>query len=741
MSCTDCPLHQSALVTNCMSGVGPIGAELMLVGQGPGGYEDMHGVPFIGKSGQYLNEMLRDAGIDREECFVTNATRCRPPLVNRKERAPTPDEITACRRHLIEEIHRVKPAAIIALGDVALRALCKTSGVKAKRGKSFELHPEFGYACPVYVTYHPAAVLHTQPLRATVVSDLRRARDRHRPKDPVDWIRASEPTFAGGTLAYDIETINELGAITKAPTQVAFATRGSGPTLVCTWPVELTLPVQTNLISHFGWDFDDEKTGLQSTRDTAALAYLDDETQPLGLESLCVKYLGVRGWKEDRDGAPLGSDVLAEYNARDALNTLRLHDVLCDRLGDRISVADAILLPARLALTECSTRGLRIDLGSVLTARADFADAIMEARVACRALAQDAQLNPGSYAQVATVLRGRGFKLPKTDHDNDATDKAVLQELGDPFATAVLDYRKAVKADSTYGVPYEKAARSPDGRMRSHYTIIRTVTGRTSAQRDPRYDPSTNVQNLPRNLRHFLRDVLMADYAGIEFRIAAWLAREPTILANFAKNPLWDPHRFFASRFYRISESQVETEGPNSQRQIAKSGNFSQLYLGSADTLVEYGKRIGVDIDLPTAMLVHDEFRRIYPGFVPWWDGILEDVKRQGYVESPTGRRRHFGEWKHIHASERLSVWREAVNMPVQSLTADLALLGLACCHRAGMPINGFFHDAISFDLTGGWDAPIEQIRFCMIDEPLAILRAQFGVDITIPIAVDFKTQ
>ena len=148
------------------------------------------------------------------------------------------------------------------------------------------------------------------------------------------------------------------------------------------------------------------------------------------------------------------------------------------RHGDRIRIADAILLPARLALNACSERGLRIDLNAVLTARARFADEIMEARVNCRVLAKDPQLNPGSYPQVALALRARGFELPSTDHGNDATGKTILHELYDPLANAVLDYRQAVKADSTYGKPYEQAARSPDQRMRSHYTVIRTVTGR-----------------------------------------------------------------------------------------------------------------------------------------------------------------------------------------------------------------------------------------------------------------------
>jgi DNA polymerase-1 len=560
-----------------------------------------------------------------------------------------------------------------------------------------------------------------------VVSDLRRVRDLDRPPDAIDWIWADTPSFYGGQVAYDIETIDACGEVGEQPTQVAFAT--GGQVLVGRWPVEVTLPVPTNLISHFGWDFDDHKTGIQSTRDTAALAYLDDENQPLGLESLCVKYLGKKGWKEDRDGAALGSDELAEYNARDAGNTLELHDCLVRRLGSRIKSADDILLPARLALNECSRAGLSIDLGAVLTARAHFADNIMETRVRCRALANP-DLNPGSYPQVALVLRGRGHDLPKTDHNNDATDKAILRELHDEFADAVIAYREAVKMDSTYGRPYEKAARSDDGRMHNRYTIIRTVTGRTSAQDE-------NVQNLPRALRGFLKDIAIADYAGIEFRLAAWLADERVILDRYAADRHWDPHAFFASRLFAVLEENVSPD----QRQIGKTGNFSQLFLGTPETLVEYGKRIGVDIAPDPARLVNRMFPKIYPGFAQWWANVLANVKDFGFVESPTGRRRHFGEWKHFSGVDKLDVWRQAVNHGPQSLTADLALLGLACCHRAHLPICGFFHDAIAFDLAGGWQLDAEAVRRCMVEEPLAILRQQFGVDITIPIEIDIKSQ
>lgn len=531
--------------------------------------------------------------------------------------------------------------------------------------------------------------------------------------------------WAAGKVAYDIECVDELGEVVEQATQVAIA-QPDKPVIV--GRPEL-LAISGQIISHFGWDFDDHKTGLQSTRDTAALAYLDDENQPLGLESLCVKYLGKKGWKEDRNGACLGDDELAEYNARDAGNTLELHDHLVERLGPRIRIADEILLPARLALNECSRRGLSIDLGNVLTARARFADDIMEARVRCRALSNP-ELNPGSYPQIALVLRSRGFDLPKTDGNHDATDKAVLSGLNDEFANAVIAYREAVKMDSTYGRPYEKAARSDDGRMHNRYTIIRTVTGRTSAVDE-------NVQNLPRALRGFLKDIAIADYSGIEFRLAAWLANESAILDRYAADRHWDPHRFFAAQLYLKPEAAIE----DWQRQTGKTGNFSQLYMGTPETMVEYGKRVGVAIRPNNARVVHNLFRQIYPNFPVWWGAIREEIIELGFVQSPTGRRRHFGDWRHFSHSEKLDIWRQGVNFPVQSLAADLALLGLACAHRAGLPICGFFHDAIAFDLAGNGTIDTEAVRRCMVDEPLAILRDRFGVNITIPIEIDIKTQ
>jgi uracil-DNA glycosylase family 4 len=112
---------------------------VLIVGQNPGGREDIAGEVFVGRSGQLLSEMLADAGWQPEEYRLTNAVRCHTP----GDRVPTNAEIDACRPLLKEEIHAFKPKAIIALGAVALRSLTKRGGLNELRGTSIPLHPSF----------------------------------------------------------------------------------------------------------------------------------------------------------------------------------------------------------------------------------------------------------------------------------------------------------------------------------------------------------------------------------------------------------------------------------------------------------------------------------------------------------------------------------------------------------------------------------------------------------------------
>lgn len=773
MSCTDCPLHNSA-ITNCMPGRGAHGG-VMLVAQAPGGQEDMKGEALSGRVGQLLDQMLIDAGYDLAQVFKTNAVRCRPPMIDGKDRAPTPDEITACRKHLKAEIDAVQPEVIIALGDVALRALCKKSGVADKRGKEFALHAEFGYDCSVWPTRQPGYVLHAPTARDTIVADLRRVRDRHTAQIAIalhiaDATNAQIGLQRDYVVALDIETetsVSEKGKKTYAehPGQLALA--GANAYVAFESPDALAALLNARqttaeLVTHNGWQFDIPKLrdyidpALPWGYDTMVLAYLDDETQPLGLESLCVKYLGVKGWKEDRY-APIGSPELCEYNARDALNTLYLFRVLVERLGPRrMCIASEIILPGKIALDACSVRGIWIDATTVAAAKADAEKRIAEAAAQLRTFAPHPEYNPNSGEDNAAILAALGFTLPRTAKSNKAKiDRQVLNGIDHPFARALLNYRKAAKSLSTYIDPYEKAAASKRGRVHPTYHVYRrdfgaggTVTGRTSAS-------NPNVQNLDRKLKGFFsappgKVFVSADYSAIEFRIAADVADEQTILTRFADNPNWDPHIFFASKFYGMSEELIAAEAkakkavgdPNSMRQIAKSANFSQLYRGVGSTLVNYAAKMDVTLTPVEGEALHAMWHATFGGFGRWYVSVWEHLRTQGYVESATGRRRNFGDFRLLGKSAQQDALREACNFLVQSFACDIALLALRACHERALPIIGFIHDAIlfEFDSVGEYEVHKETIRHALVVEPLQLLNNLFGVTIRVPLTIDITT-
>lgn len=150
LGCTRCAL--AAGRTQVVFGVGHPAADLFVVGEGPGREEDLRGEPFVGRSGQLLDTLLRqELGIDRRACYIGNVVKCRPP----GNRDPRPEEIAACRPYLDAQIRLVAPRVVVTLGNFATRTLLGTDeGIKRVRGRSYP----FGDAWLV-PTYHPAAAL------------------------------------------------------------------------------------------------------------------------------------------------------------------------------------------------------------------------------------------------------------------------------------------------------------------------------------------------------------------------------------------------------------------------------------------------------------------------------------------------------------------------------------------------------------------------------------------------------
>jgi uracil-DNA glycosylase len=173
--CTACRLAETR--TNVVFGAGDPEARLMLVGEAPGRNEDVQGEPFVGAAGQLLDELLGSIGIARDEAYIANVLKCRPP----GNRDPKEDEIDSCKGYLREQIRMIQPEVVVTLGNFATKLLVPTEmGITRMRGQRIE----WWLGVTLIPTFHPAAALRGRPqVRADMEEDFalvaRALKDRH----------------------------------------------------------------------------------------------------------------------------------------------------------------------------------------------------------------------------------------------------------------------------------------------------------------------------------------------------------------------------------------------------------------------------------------------------------------------------------------------------------------------------------------------------------------------------------
>ena len=172
-SCRSCPLWSGR--TKAVPGEGNLDSPVMFVGEAPGATEDREGRPFVGAAGQLLNAAIESAGWRREDVYITNVVKCRPP----NNRTPNQDEVAACIGYLREEIRLVRPKVIVALGNTAGEALSSLAGrqwrgVTSSRGRPVKVTIE-GVDVVLFPTYHPAAALYKPDLKDRFLADVREA--------------------------------------------------------------------------------------------------------------------------------------------------------------------------------------------------------------------------------------------------------------------------------------------------------------------------------------------------------------------------------------------------------------------------------------------------------------------------------------------------------------------------------------------------------------------------------------
>jgi uracil-DNA glycosylase len=165
-TCTRCPLHETR--TKAVFGAGDADADLMFVGEAPGAEEDRQGLPFVGRAGQLLNQMLEEIGMSRDGVFIANVLKSRPP----GNRDPQPLEIEACRPYLFEQIRLIEPKVVCTLGNFATKLLSgNPAGITRVRGTP-QVHELGGRTVFLLPLFHPAAALRTPSVKETLRSDF-----------------------------------------------------------------------------------------------------------------------------------------------------------------------------------------------------------------------------------------------------------------------------------------------------------------------------------------------------------------------------------------------------------------------------------------------------------------------------------------------------------------------------------------------------------------------------------------
>ncbi len=161
--CQRCELHYSR--RKAVPGEGPADAEIMFIGEAPGFHENVQGRPFVGAAGQFLDELLAQVGLSRDQVFITNVVKCRPP----GNRDPRPEELAACEPYLDRQIAAIRPKVIVTLGRFSMAKFLPHAKISEVHGRPVRVR-----GLTVVPMYHPAAALHQPSLKPVVERDFAR---------------------------------------------------------------------------------------------------------------------------------------------------------------------------------------------------------------------------------------------------------------------------------------------------------------------------------------------------------------------------------------------------------------------------------------------------------------------------------------------------------------------------------------------------------------------------------------
>ena len=786
--CTLCPLNESAEHV-CLMGSGPRKARVMVIGEAPGAREDDSHKAFVGRSGKLLDSVLSQVGLPRDEVYVTNVAKCRPP----ENRTPKRGEIKTCvEEYLIPEFEAVKPEFVLLLGNAPLIGVIGKSGITKHNGTVWKVEVADGHWARVFATVHPAAVLRNPRFTQVFAADITRfgnlVNNRDvTPKTDVRLVTKKrhmlwlyDQLMEATEISWDVETDTEQkpGFVRTAGQDwhgdeswicsIAFSwDEGASAAVPLMHPETpwanpkavlealrrpLTRGREVKYIAHNG-KFDakwlhSKGIPIRQDFDTMLAAHMVDENQFKGLKPLSKVELGAAAYGVGEDikhpsKAPIRK--LCIYNGKDTDYTLRLYHVFREHLKQdprSAMVFLKLMMPASNALVDIERTGVWVDPERweerYIQAQEnrdkvhDYIDQFWT---------EDAKINLNSPPQVGRLLF-RDLELPilmKTKTGAASTAEAVLLRLEDQHkvARAIMIYRKWAKYVNTYLGPWKYEWMDSRGRIHSQYKLFGTVTGRLSGE--------GGIQQVPRD--PFIRSVIGAppgwsfvqgDFSQVELRVAFWQADERNGLRHYMKGE--DVHMIRALRMTgKVDPKKVTKE----ERKRAKPVSFGYVYGMGAAKFVSYAfDNYGLKVTEDEAQRDRNQFFSDYPALRPWHDRQRKLARRYGRVVSPIGRVRHLPDITSDDEKVRQEAERQAINSPIQSFASDAMLIALIRLQRMLPPseakIVATVHDAILFEVRDDkldkWLPVIKEVM-----EDMDYIKRLFGTEVGVPIVADIE--
>jgi DNA polymerase-1 len=683
-------------------GEGSLDAKVWIIGEAYGAEEEKQNRPFVGGSGSILNGLLSEVGIKREDTYIDNVIRKRPPnndfgiYYKDKGRHSPSEELLQAHQQLKQLISTHRPNVVIPLGNEPLFAITGRKGITDIRGSILSYD-----GVKVIPTIHPAMVMRMWDYRPIVTLDLARAkRESLTPNFPPKY---NDNFILNPTFDQVIATLKFL----ETKEYVSFDIETGSEQILCLgfgWSFEDSICIPICYSGNNWWGLDEEVAIIKQIKKLFLnpkvkfiaqnaqfdMIYLADkwgvEVTNLWMDTMvafhCVypeleKGLGFinsvytnRPYYKDMPGTGGGPNVLWHYNCLDTVVTWECAMAIRQELEEYGTLnfyqsnSHKLIKP----LIAMQRRGVKLDMESrkKITENLKAEEEALRNRL-CKVVGYD--LNTNSSKQMKAFLYD-DLNLPpviseKTGNqtaDEDALD-SLFKKFNCPVFNLIIDIRKIRKLLSTY----LEAEVESDGRMRCSYVITGTTTGRLSSRTNV-YGRGTNLQNIPRGdiiRRIFIPDegciFINADLSQAEARVVAYLAREERLLNLFADSSQ-DIHKRNAAMVFNKRVTEVTED----ERQLAKTLVHAANYGIGPRTFSRH-----IESTEARARELLNQYYSLYPAIKRWHLEINSEISRKRLLTTPFGRKRTF------FGRGGPDIIREAIAYIPQSTVSDIINLGI----------------------------------------------------------------